>query len=305
MGKIIFSIIVPIYNVEKYIEQCLVSILEQSYKNLEIILVNDGTKDNSMKVIEKYLSDSRIKVINKENGGLSSARNTGLEVANGDYIAFVDSDDWVDIDNLIKLYEIARANDLDLIMGNVREYPSNKVLQLEKYSGIKSGIELFEEMLRKKEYLETVWKCIYKKEFLQKNNLKFIQGLLHEDTPFMFECLVKAKRVKNENNIFYFYRKREGSITITKTVKNLYHILYGIRRILEVYKEVPVKSKVINNYIINLYFSITRELKKKDKKIFIEILKLKNFDLKGYIKLLYIIKYVNLAEEDNNFIKIE
>ena len=82
------SVIIPIYNVEQYIEQCLVSILEQSYDNLEVILVNDGTKDNSMRIIEKYLSDSRIKVINKENGGLSSARNTGLDIATGEYISF-------------------------------------------------------------------------------------------------------------------------------------------------------------------------------------------------------------------------
>lgn len=253
-----------------------------------------------MKVIEKYLSDSRIKVINKENGGLSSARNTGLDIATGEYISFIDSDDWIDIDNLLKLYDIARLNNLDLIMGNVKEYPSNKVLQVGEYLGIKTGIELFEEMLIKKEYLEVVWRCIYKKEFLQKNNLKFIEGLLHEDTPFMFECLIKAERVKNEKNIFYFYRKREGSITTAKTIKNLYHILYGLKRILKIYKQTSIKNKIINTYIVNLYFGVTRELKKKDKKVFMEILTLKRVSLKGYIKLLYIMRYDNLKKDEYN-----
>ena len=91
------SVIVPVYNVEKYLKQCLDSIVNQTYKNLEIIIVNDGTKDNSMKIVEEYLQDKRIKVINKENGGLSSARNRGIEEATGEYISFVDSDDYIDL----------------------------------------------------------------------------------------------------------------------------------------------------------------------------------------------------------------
>ena len=95
------SVIIPVYGVEKYIRQCLDSVINQTYKNLEIIIVNDGTKDNSMKIVEEYLDDERIKVINKENGGLSSARNRGMEEATGEYISFVDSDDWLDL----KMYE--------------------------------------------------------------------------------------------------------------------------------------------------------------------------------------------------------
>ena len=120
------SIIVPIYNVEKYIKQCLLSILEQSYKNLEIILVNDGTQDSSMEIIKSYLLDSRIKVINKENGGLSSARNRGLEIATGDYVAFIDSDDWIRVDKLMELYNIIQNEKLDFIIGNGEYYPSKE-----------------------------------------------------------------------------------------------------------------------------------------------------------------------------------
>lgn len=282
------SIIIPIYNVEQYIEQCLVSILNKTYKDLEIILVNDGSKDNSMKIIKKYLSDKRIKVINKKNGGLSSARNVGLKIATGEYIAFVDSDDWIRIDKLVELYNIIQNEKLDLIIGNGEYYPSKEKIQKNIYIGIKTGIEIFEEMLRKKDYLETVWKCIYSKKFLQENNIKFIEGLLHEDIPFMFECLIKAKRIKYENINFYIYRRREGSITTTKNTKKLFHVLYGIERILEVYKENRINNKVINTYILNLYYSNLKRLKQKNNKLILNLLILKKFSIKSYIKFILI-----------------
>lgn len=97
------SVIIPVYGVEKYIRQCLESVINQTYKNLEIIVVNDGTQDNSMKIVEEYLVDKRIRVINKENEGVASARNKGMEEARGEYISFVDSDDWLELDVFEKL----------------------------------------------------------------------------------------------------------------------------------------------------------------------------------------------------------
>lgn len=298
-----FSIVIPIYNVERYVEQCLTSILEQSYRGLEIILVNDGTKDNSMKVIEHYLSDSRIKVINKENGGLSSARNIGLEIATGDYVAFIDSDDWIRVDKLMELYNIIQNEKLDFIIGNGEYYPSKEKIHKKNYLGVKTGIELFEEMLEEKDYLETVWRCIYSRKFLQENNLKFIEGLLHEDTPFMFECLIKASKVKYENINFYFYRKREDSIVATKTNLNLYHILYGINLALRLYQKTPKKSKKLNMYLLNMCYKIFKELKIKDINLIFKLIKLRKFTIKGYIKLILLlgIKYKKM---DINNIKL-
>lgn len=106
------SVIIPVYNVEKYIRQCLESVINQTYKNLEIIIVNDGTKDNSMKIVEEYLSDERIKIINKENGGLSSARNRGMEEATGEYIYFLDSDDWIELNTIEILVENSKGVDI-------------------------------------------------------------------------------------------------------------------------------------------------------------------------------------------------
>mgnify|MGYP000233519789 FL=1 len=110
------SIIIPVYGVEKYISQCLESVINQSYENIEIIVVNDGTKDNSMKIVEEYLLDERIKIINKENGGLASARNRGIEEATGEYIYFLDSDDWIEVNTIEVLVE--ESNNLDIIYSN-------------------------------------------------------------------------------------------------------------------------------------------------------------------------------------------
>lgn len=119
------SVIIPVYGVEKYIRQCLESVIKQTYKNLEIIVVNDGTKDNSMKIVEEYLVDERIKVINKENGGISSARNRGIEEATGEYVSFVDSDDWLEIDLYERIVQILEGNKVDIIVFNYNRYSEN------------------------------------------------------------------------------------------------------------------------------------------------------------------------------------
>ena len=128
------SVIIPVYGVEKYIRQCLESIINQTYKNLEIIVVNDGTKDNSMKIVEEYLSDERIKIINKQNGGLSSARNRGIEEATGDYISFIDSDDWIDLNMYKEL--CSQLIDEDILIYRFFNYDNkkNEIMEEKKVS---------------------------------------------------------------------------------------------------------------------------------------------------------------------------
>lgn len=137
MNEIKVSIIIPIYNVEKYIEQCIESVVNQTLKDIEIIIVNDGTKDNSMKKIEKYLSDPRIIVIDKENGGLSSARNVGLEIAKGEYIAFIDSDDFIELTMLEELYN--NSEKADIVFSDIIFYDDKT--KNKKYSKIKLSFE--------------------------------------------------------------------------------------------------------------------------------------------------------------------
>ena len=124
MRKKLYSIIVPVYNCEQYLEKCLNSLLKQSYKNIEIILINDGSNDNSEKICLNYKKlDSRIKYYKKDNGGVSSARNLGINVCNGDYITFLDSDDYLDIDTIEFINNYINKSDIDLIRyGFIKEY---------------------------------------------------------------------------------------------------------------------------------------------------------------------------------------
>ena len=214
MEKIKVSVIIPVYNVEKYIRQCLESIINQTLKDIEIIIVNDGTKDNSMKIAEEYLSDKRIKIINKENGGLSSARNAGMREAQGKYIYFIDSDDFVDKEVLSTLYKNSENGKMDIVFSNFSYYSDRT--KKEKRAKF---IFPFKENINKGYYYLyngeeiNVWNRLYKKEFLEKYNFKFIEGIIYEDQDFGFKTIMLAEKIKYVENYGYKYRiDREGSI---------------------------------------------------------------------------------------------
>lgn len=207
------SVIIPVYNVEKYIRKCLESILKQTFLNIEILVINDGTKDNSIKIVKEYMDDKRIKVIEKENGGLSSARNVGIKEAKGKYIYFIDSDDWAEEDILEILYKDNKEE--DIIFTNYIYY--NDITGKERKKTYK-----FPDKLTTKEgkyffYNDAevlVWNRLYKREFLIKNELFFKEGIIHEDEEFSFKTLMLADKVKYvESYRFYYRTSREGSIT--------------------------------------------------------------------------------------------
>lgn len=214
MEEIKVSVIIPVYNVEKYIRQCLESVTNQTLKDIEIIVVNDGTKDNSMKIVEEYLSDERIKIINKENGGLSSARNAGMREAQGKYIYFIDSDDFADKEVLSTLYENSENEKMDIVFSNFSYY--NDKTKKEKRAKF---IFPFKEKISKGYYYLyngeeiNVWNRLYKKDFLEKYNFQFIEGIIYEDQDFGFKTIILAEKIKYVANYGYKYRvEREGSI---------------------------------------------------------------------------------------------
>ena len=214
MEEIKVSVVIPVYNVEKYIKQCLESIINQTLKEIEIIIVNDGTKDNSMKIAAEYVSDKRIKIINKENGGISSARNAGMEIAQGEYIYFIDSDDFVEKEVLSTLYENSENGKMDIVFSNFSYY--NDRTKKEKKAKF---IFPFKENINKGYYYLyngeeiNVWNRLYKKEFLEKYNFKFIEGIIYEDQDFGFRTIMLAEKIKYVENYGYKYRTdREGSI---------------------------------------------------------------------------------------------
>ena len=210
------SVIVPVYKVEKYLARCVDSIINQTYKNLEIILVDDGSPDGCGKICDEYAErDSRIKVIHKENGGLSSARNAGLDIATGDYIGFVDSDDFIDLDMYSLLYEMIKNGDVEITGVNGQSFVEEEhlkpwVVGREKLIKEMSGEDAVKGLL-----LRTFISSVCSKLFSAKlfENKRFATGKLSEDALLLFEIFVYEKcRYRYVDDHYYFYFMRDDSI---------------------------------------------------------------------------------------------
>ncbi|WP_052191760.1 glycosyltransferase [Cetobacterium sp. ZWU0022] len=290
--KIDLSIIVPIYNVEEYLEECLKSIYKLNIKK-EIILVNDESPDNSKIIIEKYkeLYPEETIVINQKNKGLSGARNSGLERAKGEYISFIDSDDYIDTQKYEQLFEKVKNQNLDIIVGDYLKFENNQIFQGRrvdeqiKKMEIVTGKEYLEKCIRFNSFREEVWDDIFNREFLIKNNLKFKEKLLHEDTLFFIQALAKAKKVKYFDVKFYMYRQRQGSIMSTLKLKNYQHKIYIANEILNYNREWNVEG--LHGYLINTLWYIYRNEKYINKNLIREILKKqKKYSIKIWIKII-------------------
>ena len=234
------SVIVPVYNAEAYLEQCLESLLGQTYGNTEILLVDDGSTDGSGALCDAYAAkDARIKTLHKENGGASSARNAGLREATGDYIYFLDSDDHIEPTLLEKLLLSAKENDADLVFfdawaldentGRISETNYN---HRERYAP-DTGKNLMAKMVANKDFHMGVWQLFYRKAFLDRTQLRFVEGIIYED--FLFTCRVYclAERVSYVPEFLYTRRYRANSVmTAKKTMKNFTSaetVYYGVR----------------------------------------------------------------------------
>lgn len=221
MQKTKVSIIIPVYNCEKFLQKCLDSIVNQTLQEIEIICINDGSTDNSGRILEEY-NDKRIKIINKENGGQSSARNIGIDIAKGEYIGFVDSDDWVDLDFFEKLYSAAKKYDTDIAAGGIiRLHKFNKKYQL-KFDKEIIASDFREKLLvcdvPDKSY---VWNKIYRLNKIKQYNLKFIEGKIFEDVVFTPQVLYNLNTLVTVPDIYYYYWRRSGS-TVTLRNKKAY-----------------------------------------------------------------------------------
>lgn len=212
MKNPLISVIVPCYNVEKYVAECLKSIVEQSYENLEIIVVNDGATDNTEQEILPFLEDKRIKYIVQKNQGLSGARNTGLDNMNGEYVCFVDSDDFIHPDFVKTLYQNLIENDVDIAICDfcLFENPSQIVLEeKQSKSQLYGRDEIIQEMEENWKVI-VAWNKLYKKDLF--NDLRFELGRIHEDEFLAHHILWKSQRVVWVDKQLYFYRQTQGSI---------------------------------------------------------------------------------------------
>lgn len=211
------SVIIPIYNVENYLARCLDSVTSQTYSDIEIICINDGSTDSSPMILEAYANfDKRIKVINQENGGLSCARNTGIANATGEYILFVDSDDIISTNTIKSLLKNAEENEADVVIFSYVQGDSD--LQPERFLGSRAltNIGVFNiDTISTSLYQEIIicaWNKLYKTSLI-KEKIKFNEGQIYEDIPFWVEVFTTAKRITYVFEPFYFYRtNREGQI---------------------------------------------------------------------------------------------
>lgn len=229
-----YSIIVPIYDVEKYIHKCLDSIINQTYHDIEIILVDDESPDNCPKICDKFeQKDKRIKVIHKKNGGLSDARNAGLKIATGDYVLFVDSDDYIDTKTCENFLIYTNSN-VDVIIGNaIVEKENISFMDHILCNDIMTGKEYLLKAYKHGKAPMAAWLNLYRREFLIDNNLYFKYGILHEDEQFTPRVLLKADTVIITNINFYHYIIRENSITTKKDKRKNASDLYDTCRELE------------------------------------------------------------------------
>lgn len=222
--KDLFSIIVPVYNVEKYLDKCLKSILRQTFKDFECIIIDDGSPDNSNIIIDKYVKlDQRFKVIHQKNMGISAARNAGLDIAEGDYIKFIDSDDYIADDYLEKFALKIADTDADIVICGFieayKDYEKNKVFTSESTKVIKQNIlaDLWPSY---------VWNKCYKKDLF--GDIRFPIGMVYEDLLTIPAVCLNAKRIECiPDKLYYYNRQNVNSITAQKTVKKLYDLFLG------------------------------------------------------------------------------
>ena len=236
MGKELISVIVPVYNAEKYLQKCLDSILEQTYQNLEIIIINDGSTDNSGQICQEYeKQDDRIIYIEKENSGVSDTRNAGLDRMTGTYVTFVDSDDWVEPNYIKFLYEKVIEYQADIVVGNYTSFnESNSVfyfhISTDYYEKVYDNKSVIPCLYDSKELLKSAlivpWGKIYKKEIIA--NLRFPIDRIGEDALFNLKALLDSKKVVYVNKSAYIYRVREGSLSNTWSDKWIRDAIYII-----------------------------------------------------------------------------
>lgn len=279
-GKI--SVIVPIYNSENDLDQCIESIVNQTYKNLEIILVNDGSKDNSVNICKKWESkDSRIILIDKQNEGVAKARNDGLKKATGDYIGFVDHDDFIEPEMYETMLKDMQEHNADIVMcsstginedgASTKAYPNYKSFEIEKNDLIKRMLQY------EKIFCSSVWSKLYKREVI--GNLKFdTEIILGDDYYFNGIAYTNIKKLYYDEKSLYNYRIREGSISRRKVDKHFFDKYLVIEKLSDYYDKNDIQKRedfdemrfgISYEILYGLYvYGGNKETKKEWKKIF-------------------------------------
>ena len=263
------SVIVPIYNVEEYLNKCLDSILHQTFTNYELILIDDGSTDSSGQIADEYVAkDDRIKVIHKKNGGLSDARNCGLDKATGRYICFIDSDDWIEDTYLEELFSLAKDQEADIVICNYFKNSGDiSVTQpTDPEIVIQSGVDAIDNIYSKRygEYV-VAWNKLYRKEIFE--NLRYPVGMIHEDEAIYGEVFCRASKVVRTERILYNYRTNNNTSIMSSG--------FSIKR-LDIIIALELRMDTFTRYGLKKYYE--KDSFKYLYKILLNIVELKKLD---------------------------
>lgn len=269
MNKPLITVVIPVYNVEHYLKKCLDSIVNQKYSNLEIIIVNDGSTDNSEKICQEYLhSDKRINLITQKNQGLSAARNTGIDNAHGKYICFVDSDDYLDKHFVSELYHTLVKNKSDISVCDFWYVDGNggKWSVRDKQNKNYSNIDAIKDIFSGKQETEIMtWNKLYKKELFDKNKIHFPVGKIHEDNFTTYKLYYYANSISLIDKKLYYYLQRSNSIMGEKFNNKRLDILAAIKEITTFFQNKAEEMKLdINCYEIKVKISLYNNMLKSD-----------------------------------------
>lgn len=258
MSKV--SIIIPVYNVEKYLEKCIKSVLQQSYHNLEIILINDGSTDNCLEICKKYTEiDNRIILVEQKNAGLSAARNAGINICTGDYIFFLDSDDYLRPTTIKELISECKKRDADIVGCGYLPFSENEELQQE--ITYKEEVEEYNSVFYFQKMSNHAWGKLYKSSLFKENKICYPLGRNYEDVATTFKLIWYADKIVYIPKILYLYLKRDGSISRELSEKNIDDFLLAYLEMNEFYKEkCQIETPEIAYYQLTILFTIYSRL---------------------------------------------
>jgi glycosyltransferase involved in cell wall biosynthesis len=265
------SVVIPIYNVEKYLEKCLISIVNQTYSNIQIILVNDGSTDTSLTICENYEKvDSRIMIINKNNGGLSSARNVGIKHSTGDFITFIDSDDYISKNYIMNLLKTMHHTNSDIAISNFA-LVYETVKQSEERENLNNTYikynaeEALKELFLQKKFDNSAWGKLYKIELFE--NISYPEGKLYEDLPITYRLIMKSESIGYTNTNDYFYLQRNNSIQNMKfNEQKLDVILFVDQMVQDIKRVFPSLEKYVKIRAFCAIFNLWKQIPKNSHK---------------------------------------
>lgn len=269
------SLVMPVYNVAPFLERCLESLTAQNLSGMEIVIVDDGSTDECPAILARYASEHpEMRVICQENGGLSAARNTGLDHISGEYVAFVDSDDWIDPGFYRRLLDLARANDLDIAHGNAMYHFEGRredhPIYRDDLSGeVMPGREVLRHRLGNKTFLHMVWMHLYRRDFIERLGMRFVPRLIHEDVLWTTRAFLEAKRVAYDPTPGYFYRQRIRPLPadvldqrLDAVIASSVHNARGLAELAAPLREDPELQRLLRWQLVDGALSIFHKLRK-------------------------------------------